>query len=54
MTKLLVVRLRGEAGTRRDVIDTFKMLGMKKIHSFVILENTLQNIGLIKKINNFG
>ena len=53
MTKLLVVRLRGEAGTRRDVIDTFKMLGMKKIHSFVILENTLQNIGMIKKINNF-
>ncbi len=53
MAKLLVVRLRGEAGTRRDVIDTFKMLGMKKIYSFVILESTLPNIGMIKKINNF-
>lgn len=53
MSKILVVRMRGEAGTRRDVIDTFKMLGMKKIYSFAILENNPINIGMIKKIDNF-
>ena len=54
MSNILVVRMRGEAGTRRDTIDTFRMLGMKKIYSFAILENSKSNIGMIRKIENFA
>jgi ribosomal protein L30/L7E len=54
MGKLLVVRMRGEIGTRRGTIDTFKMLGMKKLYSFAIVEDTPSNKGMIQKIENFA
>ena len=54
MNKLLIVRMRGEIGTRRDIIDTFKMLGMKRVYSFVIIDNTPSNVGMVRKIENFA
>lgn len=53
MEKLLVIRMRGEIGTNRGVIDTFKMLGMKKMYSFAIMEKTPTTIGMVKKLDNF-
>jgi large subunit ribosomal protein L30 len=50
----VVVRLRGEAGTSRDVRDTFQMLGMKKIYSAALLEENPVNLGMIKKVDNFA
>lgn len=52
--KIIVVRMRGEIGTRREMIDTFKMLGMKKLHSFVVLEKSPSIIGMVRKIDNFS
>lgn len=49
---IVVVRMRGEAGTRHDVLDTFKVLKMKKMYSFVLLENTPSNMGMIFKVAN--
>jgi|SRR3989338_255722 len=53
MSRILIVRMRGEIGTLRDVIDTFKMLGMKKMYSFTLVENNSHTIGMIRKIDNF-
>ena len=54
MTKIVIIRMRGEVNTRRDVIDTFKMLGLKRSYSVTVLENTPSNIGMIRKIDNFA
>ncbi|HLC77008.1 MAG TPA: uL30 family ribosomal protein [archaeon] len=51
---IIVVRMRGEVGTRHDVKATFNMLGMKKLYSFKLLENTPSNMGMVKKINSFA
>ncbi|MEK6887550.1 MAG: uL30 family ribosomal protein [Candidatus Aenigmatarchaeota archaeon] len=51
---IAIIRMRGEAGTRRDVIDTFKMLRLKKIYSARLIEKTPVNIGMIRKIDNFA
>jgi ribosomal protein L30/L7E len=51
---LAVIRLRGEIGTRRDIDDTFRMLGLKKIYSARLIENNAVNLGMIKKIENFA
>lgn len=53
MDKILVVRMRGEIGTNRGVIDTFKMLGMKKMYSFAIVAKNGSTIGMVRKIDNF-
>ncbi|KHO48320.1 MAG: 50S ribosomal protein L30 [archaeon GW2011_AR5] len=53
MSKILVIRMRGEIGTNRGVIDTFKMLGMKRMYSFAIIENTPSNLGMVRRIDSF-
>ena len=49
---IVVVRMRGEVGTRQDIVDTFQMLRLKKMYSFALLENTPSNMGMIKKVSN--
>lgn len=51
---IVVVRMRGEVGTRHDVQATFNMLGMKKLYSFALLENTPSNMGMINKVSSFA
>ncbi len=50
---IVVVRMRGEIGLKKDMLDTFKILGMKKIFSVKLVENEPQLVGMIKKVNNF-
>ena len=54
MTKIIVIRMRGEVNTRKDIRDTFKMLGLKRSYSVRLLDNTASNIGMIRKIDNFA
>ncbi len=49
---IVVIRMRGEAGTRHDVLATFRMLGLKRMYSFALLENTPSNLGMIHKVGN--
>lgn len=51
---IAVIRMRGEIGTRREIIDTFRMLGLKKLYSVTLIENTPSNIGMVKKVENFA
>lgn len=54
MSMIVVLRMRGEVGTRKDVRDTFRMLGLKKLYSFSLLEKNPSNIGMVKKVGNFA
>lgn len=51
--KIVIVRMRGEVGTMRDIIDTFKMLGLKRSYSVVLVEKTPSTMGMIRKIDHF-
>ncbi len=50
---LAVIRLRSNIGVRRDFSETMKMLGLKKIHTMVVLPRTDAVIGMIKKVESF-
>ena len=49
---IAIVRMRGEIGTRREMIDTFKMLGLKKVYSVVTIKDTPDNLGMLRKVEN--
>jgi ribosomal protein L30/L7E len=51
---IVVVRMRGDVSTSRDVIDTFRILGMKRLYSAAILEDNKVNKGMLRKINSFA
>ena len=50
---IVMIRLRGEAGTRHDVRKTFNLLGMKRIYSVKLLEENPVNMGMIHKLDSF-
>lgn len=50
---IAVIRLRGEIKTRKEMNDTMKNLGMKKIYTLVILPKTDSVLGMIRKVENF-
>ncbi|MBI4162750.1 MAG: uL30 family ribosomal protein [Candidatus Aenigmarchaeota archaeon] len=49
--KLAVVRLRGDVGTDRSVIETLKILGLRKINSYKFLPDTSIVRGMLQKCN---
>ncbi len=51
---IVVVRMRGDVSTSRGVIDTFRILGMKRVYSAAILRDDAVTRGMIRKINNFA
>lgn len=51
---IAIVRMRGEIGTKREMIDTFKMLGLKKVYSAAILKETPDNLGMLRKVENLA
>ena len=50
---LAVIRLRGNIGLRKELHDTMRMLGLKKINTAAILPRTDSIIGMIKKVEDF-
>lgn len=53
-SKIIVIRMRGEVSKRKEILDTFRMLGLKKLYSAKLLENTPSNMGMVKKVENFA
>ena len=49
---LAVIRLRGPLRTPCEINDTFKMLRLNKVNHCVILEETPQILGMVKKVQN--
>ncbi len=52
MSSLAVIRIKGQVGLKKDIIETFKRLNLPKKYSCVILEDNEVNKGMIKKVRN--
>lgn len=53
MTKLAVVRIRGQVRLKKEIADTLKMLNINKKNHCAILEDAPNILGMIKKVKNY-
>lgn len=55
MTNKLIagVRISGQVGLSKDVVETLNRLRLGKKYSCVVVNPTKENLGMIKKLNNF-
>ena len=52
--KTAVIRITGEVGLRKDVVETLNRLRLRKKYSCVVFENlTKEQLGMIKKVRDF-
>jgi len=47
-----VIRVRGSVGKRKDIKDTLKMLRLKKPNNCVIIPETKEHVGMLKKVKD--
>ena len=50
---IAVVRIRGLCRIRKDLADTLYMMRLYNKNHAVVLEETKQNLGMIKKVKDF-
>ena len=48
-----VIRIRGKAGTRKDLEDTLRMLRLKNVNNCVIIPETKEYLGMLKKAKDY-
>ena len=48
-----VVQVRGVVKTRRDIKDTLKMLRLHHINHCVLVPDTPENLGMIRKVKDY-
>jgi large subunit ribosomal protein L30 len=48
-----VVQVRGVVNTRRDIKDTLKMLRLHHINHCVLVPDTAENLGMIRKVKDY-
>ena len=53
MRKIAVIRIRGSMGLRRDVRDTMKMLRLYNKNHCIIINNSPNNVGMLRKIKDY-
>lgn len=53
MTKIAVIRLRGNWNIRKEIEDTLFLLGLRRKNSLVILENNKTNQGMLNKVKDY-
>ncbi len=52
--KIAIIRITGEIGLRKDVVETLNRLKLRKKYSCVVLENpTKEQLGMVKKVRDF-
>ena len=49
---IAVIRIKGQVKLRKDVVETFDRLKLRKKYSCRVLEPTKENMGMIKKVEN--
>ena len=54
MTKLAVIRLKGNIGLQRPVKDTFKLLRLYKVNYCAVLPKSANTIGMLNRIKDFA
>lgn len=50
---ICIIRIRGEVGLNKDIIETLNRLRLRKKYSCVVLNPTKEQLGMLKKIKNF-
>ncbi len=51
---IAVIRIRGQVGLKRQIVETFNRLKLRKKYSCIVLEKpTAEQLGMIKKLRNF-
>jgi len=53
MSKLAIVRVRGDVNLKNEVKDTFSLLRLYRKNFCVVLENTPSCLGMVKKIKDY-
>lgn len=53
MASLLVVRLRGNIGVRKEVRDTLRMLGLTRVNHCVLIPDTPSYRGMLQKAKDY-
>ena len=51
---LAVIRIRGRVGIKKEIRDTFKMLNLDKKYRCVVIPETPQYVGMVKKIKDYS
>lgn len=51
--KIAIIRIKGPIKVKREMNDTMNMLRLRRKNVCVIIENTKQNLGMIKKVENY-
>ena len=52
--KIVVIRITGEVGLRKDIVETFNRLKLRKKYSCVVFENpTKEQLGMVNKVRDF-
>ncbi len=51
---IAVIRIRGEVGVKKEVKDTFRMLNLEKKNRCVVLPETPQYMGMLKKVKDLA
>ena len=54
MNKIAVIRIKGEVGLRKEIVETFNRLRLRKKYSCAVFENpTKEQLGMINKLKDF-
>ena len=53
MKKIAVIRIRGSFGVRKEIKDTMNMLRLYNKNHCVVIENSPNNVGMIKKVKDY-
>lgn len=51
---IIIIRIRGIVGTDKDIEETFSRINLRRKYSCTILNETKENLGMIKKLRNFS
>lgn len=53
MSKIAVIRIKGMVGIRGDIEETLNRMRLRRKYACVVIEDTPENKGMIKKVNDF-
>jgi len=53
MKKIAVIRIRGQIGLKKEIVETLKRLRLRRKYVCVIIEPTKENMGMVKKLRSF-
>ena len=50
---ICIIRIKGEIGLRRDIVETLNRLRLRRKYSCIVIKPNAENLGMIKKVKDF-